>query len=72
MITLEGMTEHRFSNVYYYQCLTFVLYLYTWILISPLIPFPSYLLSPSYIVNNDDDTLDHLYVVTRNFDTKSS
>ena len=37
MITLWGMAEHRFSNVYNYQCLM-------WILTFPLIPFPSYLL----------------------------
>ena len=43
------MAEHRYSNVYNYQCLTLVLYLYLWNLISPLIPFPSYSLSPSYI-----------------------
>ena len=29
MITLQEMAEHRFSNVYYYQCLTLELYLYT-------------------------------------------
>ena len=48
MITLRGMAKHSFSNIYNYQCLEFVLYLYTWILIFPLNPFPSYLLSPSY------------------------
>ena len=45
-ITLRGMAEHRFSNVYNYQCLTIV---FTWILIFPLTPFPYYLLSSSYI-----------------------
>ena len=45
MITLRGMAEHRFSNVYNYQCLTKVMYLFMWILIFPFIPFPSYLLS---------------------------
>ena len=44
MITLWGRAEHRFSNVYNYQCLTKVLYLFTWILIFPLNPFSSYLL----------------------------
>ena len=28
MITLQGMAEHRFSNLYDYQCLTLELYLY--------------------------------------------
>ena len=27
MITLRGMAEERFSNVYSYQCLTLVLYI---------------------------------------------
>ena len=48
MVTLRGMAEHRFSNVYFYQCLALVLYFYTWILIFPLILFPSYLLSSSF------------------------
>ena len=47
MITLQGMADHSFSNVYNYQCLTLVTY--SVIVIFPLIPFPSYLLSPSYI-----------------------
>ena len=37
MKTLRGMAEHRFSNVYSYQCLM-------WILTFPLIPISSYLL----------------------------
>ena len=41
MVTLRGMAEHKFSNVY--QCLTLVLHLYTWILVFPLIPFSSFL-----------------------------
>ena len=51
MITLLVMAEHSFSNVYNYQCLTKVLYLFTWILTFPLIPLPSYLLS-SFIIEN--------------------
>ena len=51
MITLQGMAEHRFSNVYNYQCLTKVLYLFMWILTFPLIPFPSYFVS-SFISTN--------------------
>ena len=31
MITLQGMAERRFSNVYNYQCLKKVLFLFTWI-----------------------------------------
>ena len=35
MITLQRMAEHRFSNVYNYQCLMLILTF-------PLIPFPSF------------------------------
>ena len=40
MITLRGMAEHTYSNVYNNQCLTLVLYFYMWILISPQFGFP--------------------------------
>ena len=50
MITLRGMAEKGFSNVYNYQCLTLVLYIFTWIIPFPLIPFLSYLLSHSYSI----------------------
>ena len=33
MITLRGMTEHKFSSIYNYHCLTKVLYLFMWIII---------------------------------------
>ena len=48
MKTLCGMAEHRFSQVYNYQCLTSVLYLSRWILIFPLIPFPLIYFPPLY------------------------
>ena len=46
---LWGMAEHRFSNVYNYQCLTLVLYLYI------------LKLNRWKKVNNDDDSLASLY-----------
>ena len=66
MITLRGMAEHRFNNVYNYQCLM-------WILTFPLIPFPSYLLYKNIgsICAISFAAVSNLkHVVTRNFDTK--
>ena len=70
MITLWGMAEHRFGNVYNYQCLTKVLHLFIWILTFPLIPFPSYYFdtksSKIFLakVNNNKGSLPHLYKCT--------
>ena len=38
MITLGGMAEHRFTNVYNYQCCLLVMHLYTWIQLYPSLP----------------------------------
>ena len=43
MITLQGMAEHRLSNVYNYPSWTVRLYLFMCILIFNLIPFHYYL-----------------------------
>ena len=62
MITLRGMAEESYINVFNYQCLTLLLYRYKYVdSYFPLIPFLSFLLSPSYMVNKYDDSLDRLH-----------
>ena len=77
MITLRGMAEKRFSNVYNYKHFTLLWYIYRCFSppptsIPPFYPLPFYdkwnkikcdisILNRWKKVNNNDDSLDHLY-----------